>query len=44
MPRDGTETYEKILPAAKEEILEKGFEKDSMREIATRAGISAAGI
>lgn len=44
MPRDGTETYEKILPAAKEEFLEKGFEQASMREIASRAGISAAGI
>ena len=27
MPRDGTETYEKILPAAKEEFLEKGKTK-----------------
>ena len=44
MPRDGTETYEKILPAAKEEFLEKGFEQASMREIASRADISAAGI
>ena len=44
MPRDGTETYEKILLAAKEEFLEKGFEQASMREIASRAGISAAGI
>ena len=44
MPRHGTETYEKIVAAAKEEFLEKGFEQAAMREIAFRAGISAAGI
>lgn len=44
MPRDKTETHEKILPAAKEEFLEKGFEQASMRSIAARIGMSAAGI
>lgn len=44
MPRDKTQTHEKILPAAKEEFLEKGFEQASMRSIAARIGVSAAGL
>lgn len=44
MPRDKTQTYERIIPAAREEFLEKGFEQASMRSIAARAGMSAAGI
>lgn len=44
MPRDKTETYEKILPAAREEFLEKGFEQASMRSIAAKVGMSAAGL
>lgn len=44
MPRDKTETYEKILPAAREEFLEKGFEQASMRNIAAKVGMSAAGL
>lgn len=44
MPRDKTQTYERIIPAAREEFLEKGFEQASMRSIASRAGMSAAGI
>lgn len=44
MPRDKTETYQKIIPAAKEEFLEKGFEQASMRTIAARVGMSAAGL
>lgn len=44
MPRDKTETHERILPAAKEEFLEKGFEQASMRSIAAKAGMSAAGL
>lgn len=44
MPRDKTETHEKILPAAKEEFLEKGFEQASMRSIAAKIGMSAAGL
>lgn len=44
MPRDKTQTHEKILPAAKEEFLEKGFEQASMRSIAAKIGISAAGL
>lgn len=44
MPRDKTETHNKILPAAMEVFLEKGYEKATMREIAAKAGITAAGL
>lgn len=44
MPKDKTETHTKILLAAKEEFLEKGFERASMRSIAGRIGMSAAGL
>jgi len=44
MPKDKAETYRKIIPAAKAEFLEKGFEQASLREIAARAGMSAAGL
>lgn len=44
MPKDKSETYKKILPAAKKEFLSKGFEKASMRAIASEVGISAAGL
>lgn len=44
MPKDKTETHEKILPAARKEFLEKGFEKATMREIAREAGITAAAL
>lgn len=44
MPKDKTETYKKIMPAAMKEFLEKGFEKATMRDIASRAGITAAGL
>lgn len=44
MPKDKTETHRKILPAAMEEFLEKGFEKATMRGIAEAAGITAAGL
>lgn len=44
MPKDKTETHRKILPAAKKEFLEKGFEQASMRNIAAQVGMSAAGI
>ena len=43
MPRDGTETYEKILPAAKESFWRRALSR-LHEEIASRAGISAAGI
>ncbi|MCR4776753.1 MAG: TetR/AcrR family transcriptional regulator [Saccharofermentans sp.] len=44
MPRDKTENHKKIMAAAKEEFLEKGYEKASMRSIADRCGMTAAGI
>jgi TetR/AcrR family transcriptional regulator len=44
MPKDKTETYQKIIPCAKREFLEKGFEKASMRAIAADAGMTAAGL
>ena len=44
MPKDKTETLEKIIPCAKKEFLEKGFERASMRTIAANADISAAGL
>ena len=43
MPKDKTETHERIIPAAMKIFLEKGFEKATMREIAEEAGITAAG-
>ena len=44
MPKDKTDTYLRILPAAKEEFFEKGFEQASMRSIASRINMSAAGL
>ena len=44
MPKDKTETHKKILPAAMEEFLEKGFEGATMRSVAEKAGITAAGL
>ena len=43
MPKDKTETHERIIPAAMKIFLEKGFEKATMREIAEESGITAAG-
>ncbi|HBE78057.1 MAG TPA: TetR/AcrR family transcriptional regulator [Firmicutes bacterium] len=44
MPKDKAETYQRIIPCAKREFLEKGFEKASMRAIAADAGMTAAGL
>ena len=44
MPRDKEETGRRIREAAMEEFLEKGFEGASMRGIAAKAGITAAGL
>ena len=44
MPRDKTENHGKILEAAREEFLEMGYEKASMRKIGERCGMTAAGI
>lgn len=44
MPKDKTEMHQKIIIAAREEFLEKGYEETTMRSIATKAGITVSGI
>ena len=44
MPRDKTATHGKIMAAAREEFMEQGFERASMRSIGERCGLTAAGI
>ncbi len=44
MPKDGRLTREKILAAAKEEFLDKGFEKASIRAIAKNASLTSAAL
>lgn len=43
-PRDKSASYERIIPAARKEFLEKGFEKASIRAIAAEAGMTSAGL
>lgn len=44
MPRDKTVSHAKIMAAAREEFMEYGFGKASMRRIGERCGMTAAGI
>ncbi len=44
MPKDKSGTLEKIIPCAKREFLDKGFERASLRKIAADANMSAAGL
>ena len=44
MPRDKTESHERIIAAAKAEFLEYGFENASMRRIAANADITVSGL
>ena len=44
MPRDKTESHERIIVAAKAEFLEYGFENASMRRIAANADITVSGL
>lgn len=44
MPRDKTATHQKVIEAAREEFLEYGFQDASMRRIAERVGMTAAGL
>ena len=44
MPRDKTANHIKLMTAAREEFLELGFEKASMRSIGDRCGMTAAGL
>lgn len=44
MPRDKTESHEKIVAAAFKEFLDYGFREASMRRIASACGMSASGL
>lgn len=44
MPRDKTESHERIITAAKKEFLTYGFENASMRRIASNSGITVSGL
>lgn len=44
MPRDKTDSHERVMAAAKAEFLEKGYGKASMRRIGERAGMTSAGL
>ena len=44
MPRDKTANHVKIMAAARNEFMEVGFDKSSMRSIAERCGMTAAGL
>lgn len=44
MPRDKTSSHSKVLAAAREEFMEYGYEKASMRRIGERCGMTAAGL
>ena len=44
MSRDKTSTHKKVMAAAREEFMASGYEKASMRSIAGRCGMTAAGL
>ncbi len=44
MPRDKTAAHARIMAAAREEFLEFGYEKASMRSVGERCGMTAAGL
>jgi AcrR family transcriptional regulator len=44
MPRDKTLTHIKVMDAARDGFMKYGFEKASMRSIAQRCGMTAAGL
>jgi AcrR family transcriptional regulator len=44
MPRDKIASHVKVMAAAREEFLEYGFEKASMRRVGQRCGFTAAGL
>ena len=44
MPRDKTESHARVLAAVRDEFMEYGFEKASMRRIGERCGMTAAGL
>ncbi|MBO7472391.1 MAG: TetR/AcrR family transcriptional regulator [Ruminococcus sp.] len=44
MPRDKTQSHERIIEAAKKEFMQYGFTDTSLRRIATEAGIQVGGL
>ena len=44
MPKDKTQSHERIRKVAREEFLEKGFQNASMREIGRRAGLTPSAL
>ncbi|MBQ6532674.1 MAG: TetR/AcrR family transcriptional regulator [Solobacterium sp.] len=44
MPKDKTESHEKIISAARREFLARGFEDASMRRIAASAGLTVSAL
>ena len=44
MPRDKTASHIRVIAAAREEFMEYGFEKASMRRVGERCGLTAAGL
>lgn len=44
LPKDKSTSHARIIPAAKNEFLNKGFEKASIRAIAEKAGMTPAGL
>lgn len=44
MPRDKTESHEKIVAAAMQEFLQKGFEQASMKNVADAVGMTSAAL
>ena len=44
MPKDKTASHVRMIAAAREEFMEYGFEKASMRRVGERCGLTAAGL
>jgi len=44
MPRDKTASHTRVMTAARDEFMEFGFEKASMRRVGERCGLTAAGL
>ena len=44
MPKDKTASHIRVMAAARDEFLEFGFEKASMRRVGERCGLTAAGL
>ena len=44
MPKDKTASHVRVMAAARDEFMEYGFEKASMRRVGERCGLTAAGL